>query len=313
MPKIIKQFTTEEYYKDYKYITNSHLLSFIFCPFLYQQKRKGKVVELEKDYFTYGKAVDTILSGEDINDKFVVGKKEKSSVEELRECIKVIEKEIQERVEAKKKVLKSQTDKIDKLNQKLDIAMQSEGKIAITSTVLGHVFDTAKEMQSQPLYKAFDKADPQTIIATEINGVKAKCMLDKLDLKNGIICDDKTTANMMTFNAEMYLQQLAWYRKIVREVYGIQADCYLTVADKNSNANIANGTKRSSFYYISPARLDYQEELNQEILNEFLEAKKKNKYKPCIINNPEMRGEKCFACSHYQACEHSRQKTFIIL
>ncbi len=307
MLEITKQFkNSDEYFADKEYITNSMLKDFQFCNYLYKCKHIDKIVkEIQKDYFTYGKAVDTILSGEDIQDKFFVGTAPKESIEELRECVKIVENEMKEREDTEKSLLKSHITKLEKFNEKIADAQATEGKIAITSTVLGHIVDTAKEIKSQPLYEAFSGAKTQTIIATEINGVKVKCMLDKLDLKNKIICDDKTTANMNTFDPEMYLQQLAWYRWIVKEVFDVEADCYLSVGDKMS------GFKRSSLYYITPEKLNYQEIINQALLEEFLKAKKDKKYLPCVQGRPDLRQEHCFKCSYYQDCRHSRQEQFI--
>ena len=305
--KNIEKFkNSQEYFADTSYITNSMLRDFMFCNYYYKCKHIDKIVEeIPRDYFIYGSAVDAILSGENIEDKFFVGTAPKESVEELREYIKIIENEMKERKENGKKALKSQLDKLDKFNEKIENTQGIKGKTAITSTVLGHIVGTAKEIISQPLYEAFSGANSQTIIATEINGIKVKCMLDKLDLKNGIICDDKTTANMKKFDPEMYLQQLAWYRKIVREVHNINCDCYLAVGDKMS------GFKRSSLYYITPEKLNYQEIINQALLEEFLKAKKDNKYLPCVIGRPDLRVEQCFNCSYYINCKFSKQTEFI--
>lgn len=317
MQKNIKEFTPEEYFKDYKFITNSHLLYFSRCPYFYQQKKNGNVIEIDKDYFTYGKSVDKILSKEKAEDIFFIGTAPTENVEELEECIKVIEGEMAERAKngktaASKKPLKTQTDKIEKFKQKIAIVGEVGNKIVITSTVFVDIMDTAMEIMSQPLYEAFINASSQNILAIEINGVKVKCMIDKLDVENKIINDDKTTAQMSTFGPDMYLQQLAWYRKIVREVYGITCDCYLSVGDKNKNKNLP--FKRSSLYYATPARLDYQEELNEELLAEFLEARKKNEYPPCVASGGnEAREEICFKCDHYQFCKFSRQQAFIII
>ena len=106
MPKPDQIFkTVEEYFKDYKYVTNSHLRDFEFCKYLYQQKREGNVERLEKDYFIYGSAVDSILSGENVEEKIMVGTAPKGTVEELRQAIEIVEKEIAEREgEGKKEV-----------------------------------------------------------------------------------------------------------------------------------------------------------------------------------------------------------------
>ena len=314
MPKITKIFKSEsEYFADYKYLTNSHLLYFMKCPYFYLQKRKGNVEEISRDYFIYGSAVDKILSGEDPEKSFFIGKAPKESVAILEEGKKCILDDIAERkrtgkTPANKKPLKTQITKLEKYQDNIAKAKELEGKIKITSTVFGNVMDTANEMKSQPLYEAFSGADPQTILATEIDGVKVKCMLDKLDLKNGIICDDKTTANMNTFDVEMYMQQLAWYRKIVREVHGVEADCYLAVADKYSDY------KRSSMYHITKSRLDYQEAINKGLLKELVEAQKKNEFPPCTeIRGEEARVDTCFDCDFYKDCPHSRQKNFIVI
>ena len=311
MSKITKQFTVEEYFRDYKYITNSHLQTFKFCPYLYREMRRGKVIKLAKDYFDYGKGVDAILSKEDINDKFFVGTAPKGNVEELRVQLKEVEDAVADREGGGKAPLKAQTTKIGKLNDQIEVALATEGKIKITETDYEHIKQSADELLSQPLYEAFKNANTQTIIATEINGIKVKCMLDKLDLENKIICDDKTTANIVNTDFSRYLQQLCWYRKIVKEVYGVTCDCYLAVADKNKSKNFP--FKRSSLFYAPPAKLDYQEELNQELLDEFLQAKGDDNYPAIIENNPEMREERCFVCDHYEKCPHSRQKEFIIL
>jgi hypothetical protein len=282
----------KEYFEDYEYVTNSHLKNYEHCPYFYSEKKAGKVVEIEKDYFTYGKLVDTILSGENFEDKFFIGSTPKETPEELREAIGVLENEISERASSGKAPLKSKIDRLEKLFKKLDLAMASEGKIGVTGTVMVHASATAKEMKFQPLYRAFDKCSPQTIIATEIDtpnfkNVKVKGMIDKLDLENKILCDDKTTANMTTFNPEMYVQQLAWYRMLVRKAHGITVDCYLAVGDKFTDF------KRSGFYYVSPGRLDYQEELNIELLERLLLDKE---FKAVSEIDPKNIEEKCWKC-----------------
>jgi len=308
MAEIIKKFTEEEYYKDFKFITNSHILNFNYCPYFYIEKRHGKVIELDKDYFIYGKGVDSILSKDDPEKKFFIGTSPKESLKDLEEYKKILENEISERAKGGKAPLKSQSEKLKKTEDKIRAAKNSKNKIVLTSTVFLNVMDTAKEILKQPLYRAFDNAKCQVIIATKINGVKVKCMIDKLDLKNKIIGDDKTTAQMTTFDPEMYLQQLAWYRWIVREVYGVNCDCYLAVGDKNSLF------KRSSLYYASKSRIDYQEELNQEYIKKFLEYQKNNNYPTCINEEgKEMREKKCFKCDHYTYCKYSRQTEFIII
>ena len=300
---ISKEFTTEEYFKDWEFITNSHLKYYEKCPHYYSEKKAGNVQEIEKDYFTYGKLVDTILSGKNIEDNFCIGGT-KESPEELRMAIKILEEEIDELIINGKTKFKAKTDRLEKLNEKLELSLSSEGKTSITETVLAHGTATAKEMKSQPLYSAFDNCKTQTIIAIEINGIKVKGMFDKLDLENKILCDDKTTANMNTFDPRMYLQQLAWYRWIVRENYGIEVDCYLAVGDKFTDY------KRSSMFYISPALLDWQEQLNKELLEKFLAEKD---FIPVTETNENAREEICFKCDHYTNCQFSRQKSFIII
>jgi hypothetical protein len=316
MAKQIKEFTVEEYFKDYKFITNSHLLTFKFCPYLYWEKRKGRVKYIEKDYFNYGKGVDAILSNEDISEKFHVGPAPKGGVEELRAKLKEVEDAVAEREAGGKGPLKSQTTKMDKLAEQIDTALATEGKIRITEADMEHIKQSAQELRNQPLYKAFDNADTQTIIATEIDGVKVKCMLDKLDLENSIINDDKTAASIVRGDFESYLHQLAWYRWIVKEVKEKLCDCYLSVADKNKSKNLP--FKRSALYYAPPAKLDYSHEMNMEELEVLTKAIEKKDMPPCVDmvmdkDREEVRQSKCFECDHYQFCPHSRQKEFIIL
>jgi len=312
MPKNIKKFTIEEYYRDTEFVTNSQLSMYKHCKFLYKEKTEGNLIEIPKDYFDYGHGVDAILSGENIDDKFSVGTKPKENLEELETKIAIVRSDIEAREKEGAKPLKAQTDKIKKLQETINIVTKAEGKKFVTKADMGHIKQSAEELQRQPLYKAFENADTQTIIATEIDGVKVKCMLDKLDLKNKIICDDKTSKSVTTTDFSNYLQQLAWYRKIVREVYGVECHCYLAVVDKNKSKN--NPWKRSTMFYAPPEKLDSQEELNEELLKEFIKSREENNYPPCTEEEgPEMREEKCFQCDNYLRCDHAKQKEFIIL
>jgi len=306
-----KKFTTETYFPDFEYITNSDVIAYNFCPFYYKEKRDGKVEKLDKDYFTYGKGVDCILSREKFEDKFFAGKAPKESVEEIESLIEATDSEIKERTSTGKNPLKTQLDKMDKFEAFLIIAKGIEGKTVITENEAEHIKQSADELLSQPLYKAFEKANTQTIIATEINGVKVKCMLDKLDLKNKIICDDKTTANLMKANLALYLQQLAWYRWIVEEAKGVRCDCYLAVVDKNKSKNLP--FKRSSLFFAPPEKLDFQHEDNMAFLKTLTKAIKEDNFPPITKLDESAREDKCFYCDHYKNCPHSRQKKFLIL
>jgi len=315
-PKLpIKIFTVDEYFEDFEYITNSHLKNMNDCPYFYEQKSLGKVPSFDKDYFIYGKAVDVILSGESIDDRFYIGSKASKTEEEMLAEIEEIGEAIKLRAAtgttAKTQApLKSQLDKIDELNQKIDEAKENKGKQAITLSMYNNAIDTAREIMSQPLYQAFQYCDTQLIIGAEINGIKVKGMLDKVDLENGIINDDKSAANLNTFDPQMYIQQLAWYRWIVREVYGVDCSCYLSVGDKGATQT---NIKRSSIYMYSKNLLDYQEEENMKMLDDFVKIKNSGVFIPCVHNDERARERTCFSCDYYSGCCHSRQSNFIII
>lgn len=313
MAKVIKEFTVEEYYQDFKFITNSQIKDFEYCPFLYIEKRHGKVPRFEKPYFTYGKAVDCILSGEKFDDFFYVGEGKEKTVIQLEEEIAELQNEMAERV---KPPTKTQLNKMEKLEMQLEKAKETEGKIRLTPTEYTDVQETAEEIKSQPLYRAFDNCKPQTIIATTIDvpgfkNVKVKGMIDKLDLENKILEDDKTSGALSSFDTASLKQQLAWYRMLVRVVFDVICDCYAAAGDKGATYT---KIKRSSLYYAPSGLLDYQEQLNEEALIKLLTAQKENNYPTCIdIDGEEMREQKCFGCDHYKTCPHSRQRNFITL
>lgn len=135
-------------------------------------------------------------------------------------------------------------------------------------------------------------------------------MLDKLDLENKLLLDDKTTGSLQNFDSSHLIQQLAWYRMLVREGYGVLCDCYGAAGDKGATYT---KIKRSNMYHVPSSRLDYQEELNIENLERLLQAKKDNHFPPCNELDSENREYRCFGCDHYNKCPHSRQKEFIIL
>lgn len=295
----------KEYFQDYEYVTNSQIKDFEFCPFLYLEKSRGAVKKYEKPYFTYGKAVDCILSGRELEEEFYIGAGKESSVIELEE--KIEKKKDQISNHAKGGTMTMLND-LAKYEAQLEELQKNEGKTRLTPTEYEHILATAKEIKRQPLYKAFDSCENQVILKTEIDGIKVKAMLDKLSREDKIICDDKTTANMTTFDPEMYFQQLAWYRMLVREIYNIECHCYLSVGDKNATF------KRSTLFFLSPGRLDYQEELNKELMMRLNEAKKNNDFKPRTeIDGEEARDRYCFRCDNYSECEFSKQKNFVII
>lgn len=313
MSKLLKQFESEEeYFADFDFATNSQLRDFEYCRHLYKERSIGAVKRYEKPYFTYGKAVDCILSGRKLEEEFYVGSGKDETIIELEE--KIEKKKAQMTNHAKGGTMTMAKD-LAKLEEKLDLANENEGKTRITPTEHEDILSTAKEIRSQPLYDAFRTCKPQIILATEVDTanhkkIKVKGMLDKLCLINKLILDDKTTAGIAKFEPEMYVQQVSWYRMLTRLVHEIICDCYIASGDKGATYT---KIKRSSLFYFTSNRLDYQEELNLQLLDKFQTAKESNDYHPCIEEDAGNRETKCFGCDHYDVCAHSRQKKFIIV
>ena len=65
--------TQKNYYTDKEYISYHDILDFLKCEYLFHKRREGEAKRIERDYFTYGNAFDSMLTG-DFQKDFVVGK-----------------------------------------------------------------------------------------------------------------------------------------------------------------------------------------------------------------------------------------------
>jgi len=312
--KNLKTFKNDtEYFADYKFATNSGLKSFKYCPYMYMMMKKGKFIPLPKTYFDFGSAVDAILSKQKIEDLFVLGgTKPRKTKEEAITKLKEVEDEIASREGAGKAPTKKMMDDIITCKKAIKYWDDTKNKRALTTSIYEHVKDVVSEMQNAPLYVPFKDNATQEIIAVEINGHKVKGKLDKLDLKEKIICDDKTTANLETLDPSIFLQQLAWYRMLVRIRYDVVCDTYAAVGDKYK----AEGRKsRSRMFYAPPYLLDSQEELNLKELEVF---KAEKDFLPCVDlvashKREDEREVKCFKCDFYTQCPHSIQAKYVTI
>lgn len=104
--------------------------------------------------------------------------------------------------------------------------------------------------REQFLRDIIDKCEKQVILTGEIEGVKVKCCLDLFDKENQKIYDLKCMANFNEqWNKELkayvpwyiyygYDLQMAVYREIVRQNFGIVCDTHLIAATKEAIPDI---------------------------------------------------------------------------
>lgn len=309
-----------EYFADSEYLSNSQLKDFEFCQYLYEGKHLTGVFkdEIERDYFTYGSAVDCLLTEPDgtFEQRFfpIDRRIDVSEADQLPEAISALKKEIEEK-EATGKAHKLLDDKLVKMEAKLETMKNVIGKTQITMAAFDNITESANELLRQPLYKIFGvgaNGRSQSILTAEIDGIKMKGKLDYINIEKRVIADVKTTASMDRFNPMIYARQLAYYRLLASEVYKVIAedwDCYLLVVDKGTNS------KRSEIYHISKYLIDQATAELLEKLKKFKETKESGFFTP-ITEKPDVenaRHEKCFNCMFYNQCGFSVQKEITMI
>ena len=312
-----KFINDQEYFADKEYLTHSMIKDFISCEHYFRIKHIDKTFldNEERDYFVFGSAVDSLLTESEGNfeERFMVldRKIATDNVEELYNELKETERERDEKLEAGKPV-KMLEAKIVKINEKLDKIKEAEGKTQISSTVFGHIHDSVKEMRRQPLYEMFGigkGGTSQDIICAEINGVKRKGKLDHIDVKNKIIADVKTCADITKFDPRMYATQLYYYRKLASVHHKIDEqewDCYITAVDKQTHY------KRSEVFHLNKNIIDAAGLEIEAIIKQMEDAKALGFYTPATnmagAEIEDARRNKCYKCNYYNECEFSLQK-----
>ena len=317
----LKKFKTENgYYNDTEYISYSMLKNFFFCEYLYQVKYVDKIFEelKEPDYFAYGRAVDTLLTENDseFTNKFypISASINTSKLNEFRDLLKTKKDEL---VKKKSKNLgtKILETSIEKLRQRIKKIREIGDKTQITLKTHEHVQGCATELKRQPLYNMFGVkkgSRAQEIITQKINGIKRKGKLDYIYPEKKIIADIKTCANILRFEPELYAEQLAYYRELASEKYGIpesEWDCYIMAVDKNILY------KRSEIFLLDKQLLNASKDRNAHNLKLYLERKKTGFFNPVTLNPDDnlSRRDKCMNCDHYPNCKFSLQKNTTLI
>ena len=321
MKKVIeneKEFKNDtEYFADKEFVSNSMLRDFNNCEYFFQVKHIDQTFKDEKeyDYFTYGNAVDTILTEKEgmFEEQFAVVDR-KVNVNKLNECqqeVEAVNSEIKEKI-ALGRSYKTLQNKAEKIIETIDKIESVGNKLQLTNAVNENIQASVEELRRQPLYNMFGVGvkGSQEIIALTIDGIKRKGKLDHLDIENKIIADVKTTANIENFDPKIYVNQLAYYVDLVSAQYGIKAedyDCYLLVVDK------ANDFKRSNIYQFSKFAIKVAMADNKERLEEYRKKLESKFYTPAPEKSPENRMTKCFKCQNYKNCQYSLQKDITLI
>jgi len=304
MKKIFKN--EKEYYDDITFISASMLSAWRLCPHFFQVKYVDRTyIEPERDYFVFGKAVDTLITEpETYKDRFITVERTVNidGIEEIKQELTVVQRDISVRA-AEKKPVKALENKLESLIEKLSQIEAVKDRDQLTPAVDRDVQECVIELRRQPLFKKFgflEKGTTQEIIATEIDGFKVKGKIDFLNLERKILADLKTTANIEIFNPKMYLSQMAFYQWLVEKQHGIKCQVFIPAVDKKID------NKRSAIYLISDALLEAAMIENMTMLGHLDEQRKSGFFTPIdgIHNNR-------FACPDYKNCPFALQKEVI--
>jgi hypothetical protein len=311
-----------EYFADMEYVSQSHLKDFFTCEYFYESKYISKtfIDEEERDYFIYGSGVDALLTEKagTFEQKFFplpagMKKIDTSEADNIVTALSELDKEIAEK-EAAEKPFKALEKRRTSMREKLEMIESLYGKVQISNTVYNHIKQSAEELLRQPLYQMFGVGEAgmsQEIITLTIDGIKRKGKFDYLNIKKHIIADVKTCANIERFNPRDYANQLAYYRRLASEKYGIDKnewDHYLLVVDKQTEV------KRSKIMCLAKNIIDEAENEIEGNLRTYVERKDSGFYTPITetvtdyAESEQIREKVCFKCGHYNNCPFSLQK-----
>jgi hypothetical protein len=108
-------------------------------------------------------------------------------------------------------------------------AADAAGVIELTNTHWRTVKAAADEFYANTLFQHKVKKE---VIELEFGGLKIRAELDDINHEQEKILDLKSTANILTFDPEDYLDQMTVYNWLVEEKYGKKYDAMLEVMDK---------------------------------------------------------------------------------
>ena len=298
------KITAKNYYEDATRITYHMLLDFLKCEYLFAERLAGKVKRVEKDYFVYGQAFDSFLTGE-FQDNFAVGKKldAKDALEKIEEqkarSLELIEKHSEKDNAKSQEIAQNHREKLKEYIIKVEEIKALEGKTMISEVLARHIEDSAKEFDRQELIAEFlrTKDANQVILTGTVKGLKVKGRLDWFKPGKGIV-DYKTTAAMLRFEPSSYAGQLAWYQYLNYLKTKVWEPCYLFVIDKDTD------NKHSSFWKFRQETLDTKRAELLELVDRVKEAIESGMY------SPQRDIRICFTCQHYNECPFTIQKDF---
>ena len=302
-----KSITEKNYYQDTTHISQSMLKDFKMCPYYYKRRNIDKDFKQEgKDYFVYGQAVDTLLTeGEKAFDRqFAIVDRKISDVQSQIDSLNHELKEKQTKLhEDGKEPTASQAKRFSIIGERLIELDKLKGKEQLNPSMHKGVMGCITELERQPLFEKYGMTASKTqeIITAEFKGIKIKGKLDYIDHERQIIMDLKTTANLTTFDPQMYVKQLAWYQWLVELKYGKTYQVHIIVVDKTEY-------HRSNFLLYSDGTLMGGRMEMMGNLMELEEAISKGFPLPDELFEQDLHG-----CPVYATCKYGIRKGHLVI
>lgn len=195
----IKELTEEQYYADNQFLNFSALKIFSKCEVLYKDTFLVKTYQPpDKEYFTYGKIVDCLLTTPDKFDEMFIRvertvKEEKAL--EIENEIKGLQAEIVELTQKMndgdgraKRSITAREKKLGEAQANLESITKFKDKIQVTPSLWKNAFETAEAIKSHPFFGSleFNEFTSQQSFATTIDGIPTKGRLDYLELSQPV-------------------------------------------------------------------------------------------------------------------------------
>ena len=219
--------------KNKQFLTSSKLKAFEECQLGYKLKYVDFVPEpeIERDYFILGTALDDRLTyGENwYGERYItVDRRAKNIDAEIERCRGKIEKA---KLNLKKDGERSKVglDNEFRANQRIVDLKILATKIQLTSKWSETIDNMYGEFMANPM---FNDKPTKRVFFHEFGGFVLKIELDDIDLDEVIIKDIKSAANVLKFDPERYVMQMAIYQWVVKENLDERFRVQLEIVDK---------------------------------------------------------------------------------
>jgi len=198
--------------------------------------------------------------------------------------------------------------KVDELKARFFDAIWN--KIKLTAWESEMILSMYAEFLRQPKADVFWDYEKEKQVEVEYKWLKLRGTLDRIDLKNKVIRDWKTTASIpkllkdIAWGDDSYLFQTSFYWLMAKIEFGIECKVILDIIDKSKN---------TCYYWLELTKEQILGQIPQitQALDDLIEEDKKHfKWEPAFLWVAPDQREKTFESDYYKEMKCSIQQEF---